>query len=157
MFKRSHDHHFLGNYRPVIVLIQGVSCNVMIFAVIFISAMWWFFSHIWDIATGKKMENEGCKRECNMESSTAKWSKSCFPLHVKYLERWEELWQFKKTFWGVRLCAAWRRKLAGSFESPPSQRLKGWPLVKKKKKKDVLRGGTNYYNVIYANLQVFKV
>lgn len=28
-------HHFLGYYRPVIALIQGVTCNVMIFAAIF--------------------------------------------------------------------------------------------------------------------------
>lgn len=72
IFKRSYDHHFLGNYRPVIVLIQGVSCNVMIFAVIFgFLQCDDFCSHIWDIATGRKWEMKGVK-ESKMESSTAK-------------------------------------------------------------------------------------
>ena len=169
MFKRSHDHHFLGNYRPVIVLVQrrqwqptpvllpgkshgpegpgglqsmgslGVTHDWALHFHFSPSCIgegngnplqcsclenpmdggaWWaavygvtqsrtrlerlssssnspypwgflqchdFCSHMWDIIRGRKWEMK-CVKESKMESSTAKWIKSCFSLYVNHWE-----------------------------------------------------------------------
>ena len=44
-----------------------------------------FCSHMWDIIRGRKWEMK-CVKESKMESSTAKWIKSCFSLYVNHWE-----------------------------------------------------------------------